>query len=98
MPTPTTAAGSRTGKATVLHTGATPGVRTSPAWPVQRMLFLIAGCVVLLGVLLTVLVSPWFVLLPALVGANQLLFAAVGWCPMSLLLIRLGARDPQCSR
>jgi hypothetical protein len=37
-----------------------------------------------------VFVSPWFLLLPALVGANQLLMVAVGWCPMSRVLGRLG--------
>ena len=33
--------------------------------------------------------SKWFLLLPALVSGNQLLMAARGWCPMSLLLTRL---------
>jgi len=56
----------------------------------KRILFLIAGTATLLGVLLTVTVSGWFLIIPALVGANQLLMVAVGWCPMSLLLARLG--------
>jgi hypothetical protein len=59
-------------------------------WTVQRILFLMAGTVTLLGVALAAAVSPWFLLLPALVGANQLLMVAAGWCPMSLLLTRLG--------
>lgn len=61
------------------------------AWPVQRILFLIAGTVTLAGVLAAATVSPWFLIVPAVVGANQLLMVAVGWCPMSLLLTRLGA-------
>ena len=67
---------------------------TTPSWPVQRILFLLAGTVTLTGVLLGVTVSPWFLLLPAMAGANQLLMVAVGWCPMSLLLARLGVEDP----
>lgn len=62
-------------------------------WPVQRILFLLAGTVTLTGLLLGVTASPWFLALPVLTGLNQLLFAAVGWCPMSLLLRRLGVRD-----
>ncbi len=62
-------------------------------WPVQRTLFLLAGTVTLVGLLLGVTVSGWFLLLPALTGLNQLLFVAVGWCPASLLLRRFGASD-----
>ena len=67
---------------------------TSRGWPQQRILFLMAGTVTLTGVLLAVLVSPWFLLLPALAGTNQILMVAVGWCPMSLLLTRLGYGKP----
>jgi hypothetical protein len=56
----------------------------------QRVLFLLAGTVTLLGVLLTITVSRWFLLVPTAVGLNQLLMVATGWCPMSLLLTRLG--------
>lgn len=62
----------------------------APGWPMQRILFLLAGTVTLLGVLLTITLSRWFMLVPALVGGNQLLMVATGWCPMSLLLTRLG--------
>lgn len=58
-------------------------------WPLERALFLIAGSVTLASVALAVLVSPWFLLLTAFVGANQLLFVAVGDCPMSLFLRRV---------
>jgi hypothetical protein len=72
-------------------TESTCAVRTG--WPQQRILFLMAGTVTLTGVLLGVLVSPWFLLLPALAGVNQLLMVATGWCPMSLILTRLGVPD-----
>jgi hypothetical protein len=57
-------------------------------WPLERVLFAIAGSVTLASVALALLVSPWFLLLTAFVGANQLLFVAAGDCPMSLLLRR----------
>lgn len=71
--------------------------RTS-AWTTQRILFLMAGTVTLTGIVLAVFVNRWFLLLPVLAGANQLLFVAVGWCPMSLVLSRLGLGDAACNR
>ncbi|HEX7716121.1 MAG TPA: DUF2892 domain-containing protein [Marmoricola sp.] len=62
-------------------------------WTVRRILFLLAGTFTLVGTGLAAFVSPWFLVLPALVGANQLLMVAVGWCPMSLLLARLGVPE-----
>jgi hypothetical protein len=64
-------------------------------WPLQRILFLLAGAVTLTGVALGATVSGWFLLLPAMAGANQLLMVAAGWCPMSLLLTRIGVQ-PSC--
>ena len=65
-------------------------------WTRTRILFLLAGTVTLIGVLLSVVVSRWFLVVPALVGLNQLLMVTTGWCPMSLLLDRLqvGTKHP----
>jgi hypothetical protein len=57
-------------------------------WPLERVLFALAGSVTLLSVLLVALVSPWFLLLTAFVGANQWLYVIVGACPASLILKR----------
>ena len=59
----------------------------------NAMLRLIAGSVVLLSVLLTVLVSPWFLLLTAFVGLNLVQSAFTGWCPMITFLRRRGVRE-----
>ena len=67
-----------------------PTACATPTGPLQRILFLLAGTFTLIGAMLAALISPWFLLVPTLVGANQLLMAAAGWCPMSLLLTRLG--------
>ena len=61
----------------------------SERWPLERVLFAIAGTVVLIGALLSALVSPWFLLLIAFVGLNQWLYVLAGDCPMSLLLTRV---------
>ena len=55
-------------------------------WPLERVLFAMAGTMTLLSVLLVALVSSWFLILTAFVGLNQLLFVATGTCPASLVL------------
>ena len=57
-------------------------------WPLERVLFAMAGTVTLASVVLAVTVSPWFLLLTAFVGANQLLYVAAGACPASIILKR----------
>ena len=58
-------------------------------WPLERVLFAIAGTVVIVAAVLSAVVSPWFLLLVAFVGVNQWLFVLAGDCPMSLILTRL---------
>jgi len=59
------------------------------AWPLERVLFALAGTMTLLSALLAAVVSPWFLLLTAFVGVNQWLYVLVGACPASLVLRRL---------
>ena len=59
-------------------------------WPLERVLFLMAGTVTLVSVILAVAVSEWFLLLTAFVGLNQLAFVAFGDCPVGWLI----RRDP----
>jgi len=77
----------------VVRNGATAPAQAG--WPLERILFALAGTMVLLSALLAAVVSPWFLLVTALVGVNQWLFVAFGVCPASLVLRRLGA-PAQC--
>ena len=68
---------------------------SSPAttrWPMERVLFALAGTMVLLSALLAAVVSSWFLLLTAFVGVNLWLFTVLGGCGASLLLGRVGLR------
>ena len=56
------------------------------AWPLERVLFALAGTMTLLSASLALLVSPWFLLLTAFVGVNQWLYVLVGACPASIVL------------
>jgi hypothetical protein len=60
-------------------------------WPLERVLFALAGTVTLLSALLAAVVSPWFLLLTVFVGVNQWLYVVAGACPASLILGRLFA-------
>ena len=64
----------------------------------ERVLFGLAGSVVLIGALLSAVVSPWFLLLVAFVGINQWLYVIAGDCPASLILRRVAGLEPGCSR
>ena len=58
-------------------------------WPLERVLFAMAGSVTLISALLAAVVSPWFLLLTAFVGINQWLYVVVGACPASIVLSRV---------
>jgi hypothetical protein len=70
-------------------------------WPLERVLFALAGTMTLLSALLAAVLSPWWLLLTAFVGVNQWLYVLVGACPASVVLRRLsGFRSsmPQVTR
>ncbi len=58
------------------------------SWPLERLLFLMAGSMTGLSALLAALVSPWFLALTGFVAVNQLAFVALGNCPSSWVLRR----------
>jgi hypothetical protein len=64
-------------------------------WPLERVLFALAGTMTLASVALAATVSPWFLALTAFVGVNQWVYVATGNCPASLVLRRFGV-TPRC--
>jgi hypothetical protein len=68
------------------------------AWPLERILFALAGAITLTSVVLAALVSPWWLLLTAFVGVNQLLFVGVGDCAASLFLRKAFGVERGCVR
>jgi hypothetical protein len=63
-------------------------MRAGSRWPLERVLFALAGTVTLASLLLAVTVSEWFLLLTTFVGVNQWLYVVVGACPASVVLRR----------
>ena len=61
---------------------------------VDRIVHAVAGTLVLAGVLLSWLLSPWFLASPLFVGANLLQSAFTRFCPLAIILRRCGVPDP----
>ena len=62
--------------------------QSPPRWPLERVLFALAGTMTLVAAALGAFVSKWFLLLAALVGVNQWLYVVFGACPASIVLRR----------
>lgn len=59
----------------------------------ESLIRLLAGTMVLLGTALAILVSPWWLLLPAFAGLNLIQSVFTGFCPPTLVLRKLGWVD-----
>lgn len=58
----------------------------------------LAGSLVLISVVLSQLVSPWWLVLAAFVGVNLIQSAFTGFCPAETILKKLGlAKEPTSS-
>lgn len=59
----------------------------------DRAVLALAGGMVLLSVLLTALLSPWWLLLTVFVGLNLLQSSITGFCPAAVVFRRLGVTE-----
>jgi hypothetical protein len=64
-------------------------MRSNQHWPLERVLFALAGTVTLLSAVLAIAVSKWFLVLTVFVGVNEWLYVVVGACPASIILRRV---------
>ncbi len=58
---------------------------------IDKLVFRIAGSMILISLLLAYFHSAYWLWLTAFVGANMLQASFTGFCPMAMLLGRLGA-------
>ena len=63
---------------------------------IDRIVFAFAGTMILVSLALAQLHSPYWLLLTAFVGANLLQSAFTGFCPLAMVLKRLGIA-PGCA-
>lgn len=58
-------------------------------WALDRQVRFAAGLLILLGVVLTLAVHPYFIALPAFVGAGLTFAGASDWCGMAMILAKM---------
>jgi len=59
---------------------------------IDSIVMAFAGSIVLIGLLLSLIYSPVWLLLPAFVGANLIQSAFTGFCPAAIILKRFGVK------
>ncbi len=57
--------------------------------PVMRQVQIFAGSLVVLGIVLGVTLTPWFLAISAFVGCGLVFAGATGWCGMALFLAKM---------
>jgi hypothetical protein len=60
---------------------------------IDKAVLAFAGCVVLLGLALGYMVSPYWFLLTAFAGLNMIQASFTGFCPAAMVFKKLGVRD-----
>ena len=66
-------------------------------WYIERIIFLVAGILILTGVILSLLVNSNWLILVVLVGVMMVVFSITGYCPMAILLHKIGKKG-KCNR
>jgi hypothetical protein len=66
------------------------GLPAPQGWPIERVIPLMSGAVIVGTLALARLRNPRWRLMTGLVGANLMLQGTVGWCPASGVLYKLG--------
>ena len=65
---------------------------------IDRAVLAFAGLLVLAGLVLAQIYSPWWLLLTAFAGANMFQAAFTGFCPAAMIFKKLGVRPGNAFR
>ncbi len=68
------------------------------SWYLERVVYLAAGIVVLIGIIMSAAVSPYWMLLSAFAGVNLIIFAFTGFCLMANMLRKFIKLTPKLGR
>jgi hypothetical protein len=60
---------------------------------IDRLVFAVAGSFILLSVILSQVHSPYWLYFSAFVGANLLQSSITGFCPMAVILKKVGVQS-----
>lgn len=67
--------------------------QSTKSWYLERIIFLLAGVFVVSSVILGLLWSAGFLYFTIFVGSVMILFALTGYCPMAMLLNKIGVKE-----
>ena len=67
-------------------------IAKTDTWYMERIIWMIAGVFALVGTVLSVVHSIYWIILPGIVGVNLIIFASTGFCIMANILYKLGAK------
>lgn len=68
-------------------------IANKDSWYLERIIFMVAGTLVLLSLALAYFFSKYWLILTGLVGLNLIIFATTGFCIMANLLTKLGIKS-----
>ncbi len=63
------------------------------SWYLERVIFLMAGCINSISVILILVHSIWWLILTALVSLNLLVLAMTGFCPSAIFFYKMGVKS-----
>ncbi len=66
-------------------------------WYLERILFFVAGVLILLSLALTYFISKYWLILAGIMGLNLILFATTGFCTVANVLVKIGAKSNSCN-
>jgi 3-mercaptopyruvate sulfurtransferase SseA len=58
-------------------------------WSIERQVRFTAGLIVLLGILLSIFIHPYFIAVSAFIGFGLTVSAVIDWCGMGMLLSKM---------
>jgi hypothetical protein len=67
-------------------------VAKTDSWYLERILVLVAGIFILSSIVLSLIHSPYWLLLGVYVGVSEIMFGLTGFCLTSNILYALGAK------
>jgi hypothetical protein len=73
--------------------GMTMYLLKTDSWYLERIIFLMAGILVLASSILAWVHSIYWLILTLLVGLNLLILAATGFCPSAILFDKMGVKS-----
>ncbi|NCN08596.1 MAG: DUF2892 domain-containing protein [Leptospira sp.] len=68
-------------------------IANTKSWYLERFVWLIAGAFILISLGLSRIHSEYWLILTALVGINLTILSITGFCPMTVILHKLGVKS-----